>query len=307
MVETELLRVILVVIFHTVVYIITDFMDIMAFKRILLNQKKSLFFSFIGAESFSFLLLISLFFLCIFKCELYSCILILNIFYLIISIILIIFLIVYYYFIFKDHVSGKSIEFENLLLLTGSIILHIINNFLFIPDFICVRTLIKKKIEGGDLNSANPSDNNEAESGKEDTKHSNINNDLKEGESNDINVYQKDQTLYIIVEGNIDNKEDNIYKVEGTIDKNGQKTENNIQTLDTIIKKMNDVSDLNSGRKLLKKIKVSNLMKIKSISNFDTVCLDKNNVFPDMTNVRIKKLENKSNKVNKSNKSNKGI
>ena len=62
MVETELLRVILVVIFHTVVYIITDFMVIMAFKRILLNQKKSLFFSFIGAESFSFLLLISLFF-----------------------------------------------------------------------------------------------------------------------------------------------------------------------------------------------------------------------------------------------------
>lgn len=304
MVETELLRVIMVVIFHTVVYIITDFMDIMAFKRILLNQKKSLFFSFIGTESFSFLLLISLFFLCIFKCELYSCILILNIFYLIISIILLIFLIIYYFFIFKDHVSGKSIEFENLLLLTGSIILHIINNFLFIPDFICIRTFIKKKIEGGDLNSANPSDNNnnEAESGKEDTKNSNINNDLKEGESNDINVYQKDQTLYIIVEGNIDNKEDNIFKVDGTCDKNDQKAENNIQNLDTIIKKMNDVSDLNSGRKLLKKIKVSNLMKIKSISNFDTVCLDKNNIFPDMTNIKNKKVENKSNKQNKSNK-----
>ena len=296
MIKSELIKIILLIILHTVAFIFTELIDIVLFKKILLNSRKKLFYPFLAIESVNYLLLIILFILCIIKFKLYSCITYFNIFYLIISIIILIFLAIYYYFLFEDYVIGKSILFENLLILTGSIFLHIFNNFLFIPEFICIRIFIKKTIEGEDLNFINQSVNvnNNSESKKE-TTNSNINNNRNE-ENNSENGSKKDQTFYIIVGGNTDNNEGDIVKVTGNYEKKILKTENNVQNIDTIINKMNDITNLSSGRAFLKKIKVNNEMKQKSISNLNALNFEVNSIFPNMRYARDKISGNKSNK-----------
>ena len=297
MVETLLIGIIILMVVHIVLYIFTELIDILIFQKILLKEKKTIFYSFLAIESINLLLLLTLtlFTLFIIKSKLFSCVSSLNISYLIISIIILIAIIISYCFIFKYYVIGKSTPFQDLMVLVGDIILHIFNNLLFIVEFISIRILIKKKIEGGNSIQIN-NINNESESEKEETKNSNINNNIKDEELNDDNISKKEGTLFIIVEGNTDRGKNNSNDRMESQERNVLKTENNAQNIDAIIKKMNDVSNLNSGRHFLKKIRIRNPMNVKSVSNFDEVHFEMSSIFPNIKSVNLKSTENKSKK-----------
>lgn len=290
------------IILHLIIFLFSEYMDILTFNKIVSKNKKSIFITYMVVDNIILFILVILAFLCSFKLKSFLFFQSLNLSYLIISIIILIFIAIFYYFIFTDY--KNNLENKNLLIIIGNIISHILNNFIFIPEFICIKLLIKQKIEEIYMNEhpvipIAPQNINNNSNSCADTSNS-VNKKSSNIKNNDD---KKEETIFVFVGGNKDNK--NKKTENQNIDNSKLKREikgddGTLKSIDLIINKIQACNNNRnySNRVLLKKIDLKKNIGLRKGLKCEKTNLELENVETDnnMHNC-VKSTENIINKI----------
>ena len=268
MVTVTLNGIIFFIIVHIILYSFSEYMDILTFKKILTKNNKAIFYTYIIIDNIILIILLILAFLCPLKLKSYTLMQSLNLSYFITSIIILIFIAISYYLIFKIY--SNKIKNKNSLIISGNIISHIFNNFMFIPEFICIRLLIKQKIEEINqiLQPALPiiSRNNNNSNSCADTNGS-INNKPNTLNSN---VSKKDETILVIV-GRHKEKKNEDQNIENFKMQKDIKADGDTKSIDFINNKIqiSNSNKINRNKVFLKKIDLKKQIDSRKVLNHE--------------------------------------